>query len=62
MNQKQLLAQLVLANIVEINKRVLCGLVGNDLSTKVDGSDVMENSEALIVSKLRQALVTKGVN
>lgn len=60
MNQNQILQLLILANIVELNKRVLCNLVGNELSTKVDGQDVMENSEALVTTKLRERLTLKA--
>lgn len=51
---------LMLANSLELSKRVLSNIVGNDLSTRVDGQDVAENSEVLIATKLREKLALKG--
>lgn len=60
MNQRQLRQLILLSNMVELNKRVLKNLVGNELSTKVDGQDVGENAEALVVTKLRERLPLKA--
>lgn len=59
MNQDQLVSTLTVANIVELSSRVLSGIVGNDLSSKVDDLDVYEESEALVEAKLRQRLIAK---
>ena len=50
---------LVIANIVELSKRVLSGVVGNDMSSVVDGLDVYDDAETLVIEKLRQRLIAK---
>lgn len=54
-NQKEL----AIANLIELGTRVLKGVVGDDLSTKIDGDDVEENAEMLISTKLSERLITK---
>lgn len=60
MNRGQRNNLLALATMVELNKRVLNRMVGEELSTKVDGESVSENAEILITSKLRERLVLKA--
>ena len=50
---------LVIANIVELSKRVLSGVVGNDMSSIVGGLDVYDDAETLVIEKLRQRLIAK---
>lgn len=57
MNQRQ--TALALANVVELSKRILVRVIGNDLSTKVDGEDVAENAEVLLTSRMNERLTTK---
>lgn len=55
--QQRLIA---LANLVELGKRVLTNVVGDDLSTSVDGQSVADNAEVLITTKLREKVILKG--
>ncbi|AFI55360.1 hypothetical protein TSMG0077 [Halocynthia phage JM-2012] len=55
--QQRLIA---LANLVELGKRVLTNVVGDDLSTSIDGQSVEDNAEVLITTKLREKVILKG--
>lgn len=61
LSKTELTKQLMLANILELNKRVLINVTGNELSTRVDGESVSDNAEVLITTKLRESLVLKAV-
>lgn len=60
MNEQERISLVVTLSIVELSSRVLSGIVGNDLSSKVDETDVFDDAEALITNKLRQRLITKA--
>lgn len=59
MNRQRMITILALATMVELNKRVLNRMVGEELSTMVDGESVADNAEILITSKLRERIVLK---
>ena len=61
MNTRAARNLLALANMLELQKRVICNLVGEDLSTRVNGEDVSDNAEIMITTKLRERLVLKEV-
>ena len=59
MNSETAMSVLVVANILELSSRVLTKSVGNDLSSQVDNTNVYDDAEVLIATKLRQRLIAK---
>lgn len=48
---------IIAANVIELGNKVIADIAGNDISTRVDNSDLNKALRSLLAAKLNQRLI-----